>query len=73
MLKFIIDRTNAYAEHRLSSLVINPNNSLYQNWNPITTDEMKGFIAVILNMGIIQLNNMKDYWATDSTTNFTFF
>ena len=73
MLQFIIDRTNAYAEYRLSTMVINPNNSLYQNWTPITTDEMKGFIAVILNMGIIQLNNMKDYWATDSTTNFTYF
>ena len=29
-------------------MVINPNNSLYQNWT---------------------LNNMKVYWATDSTTN----
>ena len=34
---------------------------------------MKGFIAVILNMGIVQLTNLKDYWATDCTTNLSFF
>ena len=34
---------------------------------------MAGFIAVILNMGIIQLENLKDYWSTDDTTNLPFF
>ena len=34
---------------------------------------MKGFIAVILNMGIIQLNDLKDYWSTDDSTNLPFF
>ena len=34
---------------------------------------MKGFIAVILNMGIVQLANLKDYWSTDDTTSFPFF
>ena len=35
-------------------------------------EEMK-FIAVILNMGIIQLNDLKDYWSTDDSTNLPFF
>lgn len=34
---------------------------------------MKGFVAVILNMGIIQLQNLKDYWSTNITTNLPFF
>ena len=34
---------------------------------------MKGFIAVVLNMGIVQLTNLKDYWSTDETINFPFF
>ena len=34
---------------------------------------MKGFIAVVLNMGIIQLNDLKDYWSTDDSTNLPFF
>ena len=47
--------------------------SVYMNWKPVTVDEMKGFVAVILNMGIIQLNNLKDYWSTDDTTDLPFF
>ena len=34
---------------------------------------MKGFIAVILNMGIIQLGDLKDYWSTEDTNNLPFF
>ena len=32
-----------------------------------------GFLAMILNMGIIQLQDMKDYWSTHYTTNLPFF
>ena len=35
--------------------------ALYRNWKPVTRDKMKAFIAVILNMGIIQLSDLKDY------------
>ena len=31
------------------------------------------FIAVILNMGILQVTNLKYYWSIDDTTNFPFF
>ena len=34
---------------------------------------MLGFLAVVLNMGIIQLGNLKDYWRTDDTTDLPFF
>ena len=30
---------------------------------------MTGFIVVILNMGIIQMSDIKDYWSTSETTN----
>ena len=46
---------------------------MYFNWKPITVDEMKAFIAVILNMGVIQLQNLKDYWLTSNVTNLPFF
>jgi hypothetical protein len=32
-----------------------------------TKDEMKRFLAVILNMGIIKLQDLKDYWSTHTT------
>ena len=39
----------------------------------VTRVEMKAFIAMILNMGIIQLSDLKDSWATDDTVNLPFF
>ena len=70
--KYLVDNTNRYAEKKLT-LRPPTHCSLYKNWKPVTADEMKAFAAVILNMGIIQLSNMKDYWATDDTTNLPFF
>ena len=46
---------------------------LYRNWQPVTKEEMKGFIAVIFNMGIIQLGDLKEYWSTEDTNNLPFF
>ena len=34
---------------------------------------MKGFIATILNIGIVKIPDLKDYWSTDVTTNLSFF
>ena len=72
MLLYFVETTNAYAEKKLSTMMLSPC-SLYRTWRPVTVDEMKGFLAVILNMGIVQLTNLKDYWSTDDTTNFPFF
>ena len=69
--QFLVEQTNAYAQRKIASMTVSAH-SLYRNWKPVSVEEMKGFIAVILNMGIIQLNNLKDYWATDCTTNLPF-
>ena len=45
----------------------------HHTWKPVTVDEMKGFIGTVLNMGILQLPNLKDYCAKDNTTNLPFF
>ena len=71
MLQYLVEKTNAYSE-KLSTMTLIPH-SLYRNWKPVTVEEMKGFIAVILNIGIVQLTNLKDYWSTDDTTNFPYF
>ena len=34
---------------------------------------MKAFVGVILNMGIIQLQNLQDYWSTNPTSSIPFF
>ena len=72
LLDYIVDNTNKYAEKKKASMR-QTKYGLYRNWRPVTREEMKGFIAVILNMGIIQLNDLKDYWSTDDSTNLPFF
>ena len=72
LLDYIINGTNEYAEKKIASMP-RTTRGLYRNWRPVTREEMKGFIAVILNMGIVQLSDLKDYWSTDDTTNLPFF
>ena len=71
LVDFLVEQTNRYAQ-KISGMQLT-DRSLYKNWRPVTREEMLGFIAVILNMGIIQMNNLKDYWSTDETTNLPFF
>ena len=52
LLDYLVDKTNVYAQRKLSSSQLMMF-ALYRNWRPVTKEEMKGFIAVILNMGII--------------------
>ena len=70
--QFLVDRTNEYAVKKMSSMEFTAG-SLYKSWRPVTVEEMKGFVAVILNMGIIQLGNLKDYWCTSDTNDLPFF
>ena len=47
--------------------------SRYKTWKPVTIDEMKAFVGVILNMGIVQLQNIHEYWSTSFTCSIPFF
>ena len=44
-----------------------------KKWKPVTTNEVKAFVGVILNMVIIQLQNLQDYWSTILTSSIPFF
>ena len=32
-------------------------------WEPVTAAEINGFLAIILNMGLIKMPHMHDYWS----------
>ena len=69
--QFLVDSTNEYTKKMTSGA--GTAGSLYWNWKPVSVKEMKAFVAIILNMGIIQLTNLKDYWSTQHTVNISFF
>ena len=72
VLQYIIDKMNEYARAALSA--ISPSQrSLFKNWKDVTIPEMKAFMEVILQMGLVQLSNIKDYWSTHITLDFPFF
>ncbi len=70
--QFLVDYTNDYAARKIGPAPPK-RTSLYHKWHPVTVEEMKAFVAVILNMGITQLSNLKDYWSTGDTTDLPFF
>ena len=72
LLDFIVDNTNKYAQKRISSTTLT-HRALYRNRKPVTRDELKGILAIKMNMGIIQLGDLKDYWSTDDVTDLPFF
>ena len=67
---YLVNKTNEYAQHKLNQYT--KTHSRYKKWNPVTTNEMKAFVGVILNMVIIQLQNLQNYWSTNPTRSIPF-
>ena len=49
----IVENTNKY-----------PNNVPTKKWKDVNVKTMKGFMAVVFNMGLIRKNEFTDYWST---------
>ena len=48
----IVTNTNKYA-----------NDNKLKKWENVTVKFMKGFMAIIFNMGLIRKNEINDYWS----------
>ena len=46
---------------------------LFRSWKQATFDEIKAFVGMKLNMALVQLSQLKDYWFTHETLNLQFF
>ena len=47
--------------------------SRFAKWKPVTISDLHGFLAIILNMGLIHLPELEDYWRTSWTCAIPFF
>lgn len=73
LLDLFVVETNRYASQILeSNLNISPHSSKVQ-FRPVTRNEIKGFLAVILNMGIIKKPTIKSYWSCSSSQSIPWF
>ena len=66
----------SYAELRISTLEREGQmgrRSRFHKWKPLTRAQMWGFLALLLNMGIIQLPDIEDYWKTSWVCQIPFF
>ena len=66
----IASQTNKYARETIASLQRRdrlPQHSRFRNWpeDGVTSGEMKAFLAVKIAMGLVNQENIQDYWSTD--------
>jgi hypothetical protein len=68
----IVVETNRYMRERVSNLQLTPR-SIWSKWHDVTGIEIRAFLDIIINMGMIPLPDMKDYWSNERTTEVKFF
>ena len=65
-----------YAANRVEELrskgLLRPRSHIAK-WEPVTATEMEGFLAIIVNMGLISMPQIQDYWSTSWTCQLPFF
>lgn len=72
LIKNITDKTNEYARHKISQKELSQR-STWNNWKDVTIEEMKAFLGVILNMGVLNHPNLQSYWSMDFESHIQFF
>lgn len=66
LLQTFVNQTNLYAAQYFERVT-----DSVAKWQPITLPEMKGFLAVILNMGLYKKPTINSYWRTKSKSQST--
>ena len=69
--RYIMDTMNEYA--RISLGRMPPQRRSLFRWRDITLLETKAFVGLIVNMGLVQLSDIKDYWSMHVTLHLPFF
>lgn len=64
--QLLVEQTNLYAGQKRG-----PEESSV--WYPVTREEMKAWVSLYLNMGLITKPNLSSYWSTDPALSSLFF
>jgi hypothetical protein len=64
--------TNRYARNKILELQLS-SRSIWSMWFDVSVPEMKAFLCLIINMGLMPLPDIKDYWSSEWITQIKFF
>ncbi|KAK7095512.1 hypothetical protein V1264_006908 [Littorina saxatilis] len=64
-IALFVNQTNLYAQHCCESRPDASPHSMFAKWKPVTVQEMKVFLALTINMGLLWKPEIKQYWSTD--------
>jgi hypothetical protein len=67
VLNNIVTETNRYARHKIAKLQLSLW-SIWSRWSDVSVPEVKSCLGLIINMGLIPLPDMKDYWSSEGKT-----
>jgi hypothetical protein len=62
-----VAETNRYARHKISEFQLSPR-SIWSRWSDVSVPEMKAFLGLIINMGLMPIPDIKDYWFSEWIT-----
>ena len=65
IIELLVTETNKYAEQFLEANREKRNNSYLKYWEPVSVNEMKKFIGIMLFMGIVYKPSIHMYWSID--------
>jgi hypothetical protein len=72
LLNNIVIKTNSYARHKTAELQLSPW-STWSRWSDVSVLAVKAFLDLTINMGLIPLPHIKDYWSNERKTQIKFF
>jgi len=72
IIKKITAETNAYAKEKIANKTVS-RFSVWHEWYDVVEEEMLAFLGFIINMGVIHLPYVKDYWSQQFVCRAPFF
>ena len=66
-------KQNKYAKEKIEKAQLLDKHSIWRTWKDITVKEIKGFLGVVMNMGMNPKCNIKEYYSSQSTNKMPFF
>jgi hypothetical protein len=71
LLNNIVVETNRYARQTISEFQLSPR-SIWSSWSDVSVPEMKAFLGLNINMGLMSLPDIKDYGSSEWITHKNF-